>query len=154
MCFYDFCCWHDVSLKSYILFPHSLYQDTLKHYVYFFSFECFNIILRFIFVKNSLKTEVTTALKRKSNIARFTITGFLFIIINSLGYFKRAIFLMKGKVCYIPRTIFSFSSQGIKWIQDLVWVFLYYCISIKIFSEAITTLDLSCLSWPFFQIHC
>ena len=43
VCFYDLCCWHDVSLESDFLFPHSLYQVTLKHicmYIYFF---CFNI---------------------------------------------------------------------------------------------------------------
>lgn len=49
-------------------------------------------------MRNSLKTEVTTALKRSSNIARLTIAGFLFVLMNSIGYLRRAIFLMGGKV--------------------------------------------------------
>ena len=69
-------------------------------------------------MKNSLKTEVTAALKRKSNIARFTITGFLFIIINSLGYFKRAIFLMEGKVCFI---LFQGQYSLFHLRENLIW---------------------------------
>ena len=63
----------------------------------YFAFYILYIILRFIFVRNSLKTEVTAALKRKSNIASLTIAGFGFIIINSLGQIRRAITL-EGKV--------------------------------------------------------
>ena len=49
-------------------------------------------------MRNSLKTEVTTDLKRNSNIVRLTVTGFVFVLINSIGYLRRAIFLMDGKV--------------------------------------------------------
>ena len=49
-------------------------------------------------MRNSLKTEVTTAIKRRSNIVRLTVTGLLIVIMNSIGYFRRAIFLMEGKV--------------------------------------------------------
>ena len=49
-------------------------------------------------MRNSLKTEVTTDLKRSSNIVRLTVTGFLFVLMNSIGYLRRAIFLMDGKV--------------------------------------------------------
>ena len=50
-------------------------------------------------MKNSLNSEATRPLKRKGNIATLTIAGFLFIFVNSLGYFRRAIFFKEGKVC-------------------------------------------------------
>ena len=69
-------------------------------------------------MRNSLKTEVTTAIKRRSNIVRLTVTGLLIVIMNSIGYFRRAIFLMEGKVsryvfnqqifCVIFRSDFPF----------------------------------------------
>ena len=68
------------------------------------------MIQRFIFVRNSLKTEVTIALKRKSNIAKLTVAGLGFIILNSLGYLRRAIFLMEGKV----DTYFKISTRALK----------------------------------------
>ena len=69
---------------------------------------------RFIFVRNSLNSEATTTLKRKGNIVSLTIAGFLFIIVNSLGYFKRAIFLKDGKVCIFNQhfTINKYEAQS------------------------------------------